>query len=241
MNRRHVDCLNFERDYNYFLNRISQFTGRDVHSTATFEKFSRPLKIGSRLKIGQGGKSLLLTLRGKTGEYFTFDMSHNPVYLQSNHRFREYEGEWDSAETYFSQIEKYVKKKAEKQSVTPYLLNTEDSYELYRVLTDKLKHGPLSILSITQTVINNLEKVEEKIKIASLDQQAYFLSNLMQWITQAKLIRFKDFNGTEKVGLRRLSVKLSTLHKFDYLQIVDSSLAGNFISYSPNLLKLADR
>ena len=111
VNRRHVDCLNFERDYNYFLNRISQFTGRDVHSTATFEKFSRPLKIGSRLKIGQGGKSLLLTLRGKTREYFTFGMSHNPVYLQSNHRFREYEGEWESAETYFSQIEKYSRKR----------------------------------------------------------------------------------------------------------------------------------
>lgn len=241
MNRRHVDCLNFERDYNYFLNRISQFTGRDVHSIATFEKFGRPLKIGSRLKIGQGGKSLLLTLRGKTGEYFTFGMSHNPVYLQSNHRFREYEGKWESAETYFSPIEKYVKKKAEKQSVTPYLLNTEDKYELYRVLMDKLKHDPLSILSITQTVINNLEKVEEKIKIASLDRQAYFLPNLVQWITQAKLIRFQDFNGAEKVGLRRLSVKLSILHKFDYLQIVDSSPARNFISYSPNLLKLADR
>ena len=86
-----------------------------------------------------------------------------------------------------------------------------------------------------------LEEAKGKFKIASLDQQALFLSDLMQWITQAKRVSFKDFNGADQVVFQKLSIKFSTLHNFDYLQIVDFSPAGNFISYSPNLLKLVNK
>lgn len=241
VDRRHVDRLNLNEDRSFFIDKISQFTGKNVLSIEEFGKYSRPLKIGSLIKVGKDGKSLLLTLRGKTGNDFTFDMSHNPVYLESTHRFREHDRDWESAEAYFSRIEKYVQKKAAKQAVTPYLLNSEDNYELYKILTDVLKKNSFSILSITQTVIKKLEETEDKFKTASLDRQAIFLSNLMQWITQAKLISFKDFNGTKQTGLQALSVQFSTLHNFDYLQIVDSSPAGNFVSYSPNLLKLVNK
>lgn len=241
VDRRHVDRLNFNEDHNFFIDKISQFTGKNVLSIEAFGKYSRPLKIGSLIKVGKDGKSLLLTLRGKTGNDFTFDMSHNPVYLESTHRFREHEGDWESAEAYFSRIEKYAQKKAAKQAVTSYLLNSEDNYELYKILTDVLKKNSFSILSITQAVIKKLEETEDEFKTAPLDRQAIFLSNLMQWITQAKLISFKDFNGTKQTGLQRLSVQFSTLHNFDYLQIVDFSPAGNFVSYSPNLLKLVNK
>ncbi len=241
VDRRHVDRLNLNEDRSFFIDKISQFTGKTVLSIEAFGKYSRPLKIGSLIKVGKDGKSLLLTLRGKTGNGFTFDMSHNPVYLESTHRFREHDRDWESAEAYFSRIEKYVQKKAAKQAVTPYLLNSEDNYELYKILTDILKKNSFSILSITQAVIKKLEETEDKFKTAPLDRQAIFLSNLMQWITQAKLISFKDFNGTKQTGLQRLSVQFSTLHNFDYLQIVDFSPAGNFVSYSPNLLKLVNK
>lgn len=240
--KKHIDQLSFKKDCDFFINRISQFIGKKkVCSIETFGKYSRPLKIGSLIEIGKRGKSLLLTLRGKTENGFLFDMSHNPVYLQSNHKFRENDGYWESAETYFSRIEKYARKKSEKQGVTPYLLNAEDNYELYKILTDILKKDSFSILSITQTVIKKLEKTEDKFKISPIDHQALFLSNLMQWITQVKLLNFKDFNGDQHTGIKKLSIRFSTLCDFDSLRIADFSPAGNFTSYSSNLLKLADQ